>query len=63
VVVGSTATGNNLSDLGPTPLARESHLMSMHVNTANALLCGRFVRRSSVGAELALILAFGLFSC
>jgi class 3 adenylate cyclase/CHASE2 domain-containing sensor protein len=56
VIIGSTATGNDLTDLGATPLAKETYLMSEHWNIANSVLTGRFVRRSSL-AEDCLILA------
>ncbi|MCS7090200.1 MAG: adenylate/guanylate cyclase domain-containing protein [Verrucomicrobiota bacterium] len=47
VVIGSTATGNDLTDLGATPLARETFLLSKHWNVAHSILTGRFVRRTS----------------
>ncbi|NGO37826.1 adenylate/guanylate cyclase domain-containing protein [Limisphaera ngatamarikiensis] len=53
VVVGSTATGNDLTDLGATPLARETFLLSKHWNVANSILTGRFVRRSGPWLDLA----------
>lgn len=51
VVIGSTATGNDLTDLGATPLARETFLLSKHWNIANSLLTGRFVRRSGARVD------------
>ncbi|MCX7867755.1 MAG: adenylate/guanylate cyclase domain-containing protein [Limisphaera sp.] len=56
VVIGSTATGNDLTDLGATPLARETFLLSKHWNVAHSILTGRFVRRSGFGVDL-LVLA------
>ncbi|MGA4578778.1 CHASE2 domain-containing protein [Limisphaera sp. VF-2] len=56
VVIGSTATGNDLTDLGATPLARETFLLSKHWNVAHSILTGRFVQRSGFGVDL-LVLA------
>lgn len=60
--VGSTATGNNLTDLGATPLEQETFLISAHWNVANSLLSNRFVTPLSFGARLGLIAAFGLLA-
>ena len=54
VLVGSTATGNNLTDFGATPLAAKDYLISTYPNVANSILTGRFVRRWPMGAEVAL---------
>lgn len=62
VVVGSIGSGNNVSDIGATPLAKESYLVSKHWNVANSLLTGRFITRSPMGWNLALILALGALS-
>lgn len=51
VVIGSTATGNDLTDLGATPLARETFLLSKHWNVAHSILTGRFVRRTGLGTD------------
>jgi class 3 adenylate cyclase/CHASE2 domain-containing sensor protein len=59
VVVGSTATGNNVADVGPTPIGRETYLVSKHWNVANSIITGRFVQRMSGGMELLLIAALG----
>lgn len=48
VFIGSTATGNNLTDLGATPLQKETYLVSKHWNIANSLIVNRFIRRSSL---------------
>ncbi len=45
VVIGSMATGNNLTDFGATPLAAKDYLISTYPNVANSVLTGRFVRR------------------
>ncbi len=59
VVVGSSAQGNDLTDRGATPLAKDTLLVSKHWNVANSILTGRFVRRASLAMELALIAALG----
>ena len=59
VVIGSTATGNDLADLGATPLDKETNLMSKHWNIANSVIMGRFIHRSSLPMELLLIVIMG----
>jgi class 3 adenylate cyclase len=59
VVVGSVATGNNLSDIGATPLAEGSFLLGKYWNVANSVLMDRFVRRSPPGVEFLLIIGMG----
>lgn len=59
IVVGSIATGNDLTDRGATPLEKDTILASEHWNVANSLLTGQFVRRSSVPVELLLIAVMG----
>jgi class 3 adenylate cyclase/CHASE2 domain-containing sensor protein len=61
VVVGSSAVvGNDLTDRGATPLSRDTLLVSKHWNVANSIITGRFVRRASLGVELALIIVLGI---
>ena len=60
VVIGSTATGNDLSDRGATPLAKDTFLTSQHWNVINAVLLGRFITPSSSLFELGMILLLGL---
>lgn len=60
VVIGSTATGNNISDLGATPLSAESFLVSTHWNVANSILLGRFVKRVGRGWDYALVAAMSV---
>lgn len=62
VVVGSVGTGSNISDRGATPLEKETVMVSKYWNVANSVVMGRFITRSSYGAELLIILLFGLFS-
>jgi class 3 adenylate cyclase len=60
VVVGSTATGRNLSDLGATPLSEHTALASEHWNVANSVITGRFVRPAPLAIDLALITLLGI---
>ena len=60
VVIGSTATGNDLSDRGATPLAKDTFLTSQHWNVINSVLLGRFITASSHLFELGMILLLGL---
>ena len=63
VVVGSSAVvGNNLTDLGATPLMRHALLVAKHWNVANSVITGRFVRRAPLPMELALIAMLGLLA-
>lgn len=62
VVVGSTATGNDLTDLGATPLAKETFLISKHWNVANAILQNRFIRRATLAQEMGLLLLLSLLA-
>lgn len=59
VMVGSTATGNDLTDRGATPLARDTILMSEHWNVANSLLMNQFVHKSSLLMDWFLIALLG----
>jgi class 3 adenylate cyclase/CHASE2 domain-containing sensor protein len=59
VVIGSSATGNDLTDRGATPLEKDTLLVSKHWNVANSILTGQFVRRSPMPVELLLIAALG----
>lgn len=60
VVVGSLASGNNLTDTGPTPLQTKDFLVGTHLNVANGLLQDRFIRRTPLWIELGLVLAMSL---
>ncbi len=62
VLIGSTATGNDLTDRGATPLKKETPLMSKHWNVANMFLTDRFIRRTSYPGGLALLAGLGIFS-
>lgn len=59
VVLGSVATGNDLTDRGPTPLERDTVLVSKHWNVANSVLTGRFIRRTTVAEDCVLLAVLG----
>jgi class 3 adenylate cyclase/CHASE2 domain-containing sensor protein len=59
VIIGSVATGNNLTDLGATPLEERTPLVTKHLNVANSILEGRFVKRTSAMGTILFILAAG----
>jgi class 3 adenylate cyclase/CHASE2 domain-containing sensor protein len=61
-IVGSSATGNDLTDRGATPLESNTLLASEHWNVANSILTGRFVQRSSLTIDLAIIVILGSLS-
>jgi len=62
VIIGSMATGNDLTDRGATPLSKESFLVSKHWNVASSIVTGRFVHRSSLGLDLLLIGLLGILT-
>ena len=62
VVIGSDATGNDLSDRGGTPLERSTVLVTKHWNVANSMITGRFVHHAGYGLSLAITAGLGLFS-
>jgi class 3 adenylate cyclase/CHASE2 domain-containing sensor protein len=62
VVIGSAAQGNDLSDHGATPLESDTLLVSKHWNVANSVITGRFIQRTPLGVEIALILVLGLLT-
>lgn len=61
-VLGSIAFGNNLADRGATPLDKSDFLVTTHLNVAETLLSGRFLRRPGFGVELILAGCIALFS-
>lgn len=61
-VIGSKATGNDLTDRGATPLEKDTFLVTKHWNVANSVITGRFVRRASLATELGLIVILGLLT-
>ena len=59
VVVGSSATGNDLTDRGATPITPDTFLASQHWNVANSIITGRFIRQTPLAVDLALIALLG----
>lgn len=59
VVIGSNATGNDLTDRGATPIEKSTLLVSKHWNVANSVITGRFIHPTAQGWELALIVLLG----
>lgn len=59
-VIGSSATGNDLTDRGPTPIEKEALLVSMHWNVANSVITNRFVWRAPLWVDLVILTALGL---
>ncbi|HEY5043737.1 MAG TPA: adenylate/guanylate cyclase domain-containing protein [Verrucomicrobiae bacterium] len=59
VVIGSAATGNDLSDHGATPLEKDTLLVSKHWNVANSIITGQFIRRAPLPVDLVLIILLG----
>ncbi|MGO8839122.1 MAG: CHASE2 domain-containing protein [Limisphaerales bacterium] len=62
VVVGSAAQGNDLTDLGATPLEKNTLLVSKYWNVANSVITGRFIRRASLPTGIALIILLGVLT-
>jgi len=62
VVIGSTATGGNVTDLGATPLIDRTPLVMKHLNVANSIIVNRFIRVPKPETELVLIVVLGILS-
>lgn len=62
VVVGSVAEGSNVTDVGPTPLSESSPLVATHLNVANTLIMGRFIKPMGTMAEILFVVMIGLVS-
>jgi len=62
VVVGSTASGNDLTDFGATPLDKGTFLTSRYWNIANSVLTGRFVHAPPLATEILLLVGMGILS-
>ena len=60
VVIGSTATGNNLADLGATPIAPLDFLVSTYVNVVDSMLRGQFVHFPPVWVDYLIVLVAAL---
>ncbi|HEX3719001.1 MAG TPA: adenylate/guanylate cyclase domain-containing protein [Verrucomicrobiae bacterium] len=62
IVIGSTATGNDLADVGATALESSTFLVTSHLNVANSVITGRFIRATSLSWNLLLVVLVGSFS-
>ncbi len=62
VVIGSSATGNDLSDHGATPLEKDTLLVSKHWNVANSIITGLFVHRAGLPLTLTIIFLLGVLT-
>jgi adenylate cyclase len=62
VVIGSNATGNDLTDHGATPLEKNTLLVSKHWNVANSLITGRFIRVAAMSLQLGIIAVLGILA-
>jgi class 3 adenylate cyclase/CHASE2 domain-containing sensor protein len=62
VVVGSTATGNDLTDIGATAMENNTYLMSKHWNVANSVITGRFITVTPFAIKLLLIVVMGVLA-
>lgn len=62
VVIGSTATGNNMADVGSTPLRKVDYLVGTYLNLANSIIQNRFIRRLAVGWEACLVVLLGVLA-
>jgi class 3 adenylate cyclase/CHASE2 domain-containing sensor protein len=61
-IIGSQATGNDLSDVGATPLSKNTFLVTKHLNVARSIITGRFVQPTREALNLALIVSMGILS-
>ena len=59
IIVGSIATGNDLTDTGATPIESTAFLVGKHWNIANAVIMNRFITRSPLWLELVAVIVMG----
>jgi adenylate cyclase len=59
VIFGSVATGNNLTDMGSTPLDEKTPLVTKHLNVANSIIENRFIHRTSAAGTILFVLVAG----
>lgn len=62
VIIGSVATGNNLTDMGSTPLEEKTPLVTKHLNVASSILTGKFVQKTPTVGTILLVLGLGILS-
>ena len=57
VILGSAATGNDLTDMGATPLEKQTLATSRNWNIANSILTDRFIKQSGPALNALVIMA------
>ncbi len=62
LVVGSLATGNDLTDRGATPIENNAFLVAKHWNVANSVIMDRFITRSPLWLELLAVVVMGVLA-
>jgi len=62
LIIGSTATGNDLTDRGSTPIRKDAYLVSKHWNVANSVIMDRFITRSPLWLELLAVVLMGVLA-
>lgn len=62
VIVGSIATGNDLTDRGATPIQNDAFLVGKHWNVANSVIMNRFITRSPLWLELVAVVVMGVLA-
>jgi class 3 adenylate cyclase/CHASE2 domain-containing sensor protein len=62
VVIGSTASGNNLADRGATPLDKSDFLVTTYLNVAEMVLRDRYIHRMSASGEAGCVVLLGLMA-
>lgn len=58
-LVGSSATGNDLTDRGATSLGESALLVGQHWNLANSVITGNFIRPTPREVDLSILLMVG----
>jgi class 3 adenylate cyclase/CHASE2 domain-containing sensor protein len=62
VIIGSAVQGNDLTDRGATPLEHDTLLVSKHWNVASSIITNRFIRWTTPGEAMAIVILLGLFT-
>lgn len=62
VIVGSIATGNDLTDLGATPIEKETYLVGANWNIARSILDGKFITKATTLHEILILTALCVIS-
>ncbi len=62
LVIGSTATGSELADVGATALQSSTFNVTEYLNVANSVITGRFITMTPLAVSLLLIVLVGSIS-